>query len=40
MDIAGAGVAGLSAAYDLTRQGHRVTVYEAALCHGLCRFPR
>lgn len=27
--IIGAGVAGLSAAYDLTRQGHRVTVYEA-----------
>jgi len=31
LDIAiiGAGVAGLSAAYDLSRQGHRVTVYEA-----------
>ncbi len=27
--IIGAGVAGLAAAYDLTRQGHRVTVYEA-----------
>jgi len=27
--IIGAGVAGLSAAYDLTRQGHQVTVYEA-----------
>lgn len=27
--IIGAGVAGLTAAYDLTRQGHRVTVYEA-----------
>ena len=31
MDIAivGAGITGLSAAYDLTRQGHDVTVYEA-----------
>ena len=28
--IIGAGVAGLTAAYDLTRQGHRVVVYEAA----------
>ncbi len=27
--IIGAGVAGLSAAYDLTRQGHQVTIYEA-----------
>jgi len=27
--IIGAGVAGLTAAYDLTKQGHRVTVYEA-----------
>lgn len=31
MDIAiiGAGITGLTAAYDLTRAGHRVTVYEA-----------
>jgi protoporphyrinogen oxidase len=28
--IIGAGVAGLTAAYELTRQGHRVAVYEAA----------
>jgi protoporphyrinogen oxidase len=28
--IAGAGIAGLSAAYDLARAGYRVTVYEAA----------
>ena len=28
--IIGAGVAGLSAAYDLTKQGHSVTVFEAA----------
>ena len=27
--IIGAGVTGLTAAYDLTRQGHRVTLYEA-----------
>jgi len=27
--IIGAGVTGLTAAYDLTRQGHSVTVYEA-----------
>ena len=32
MDVAivGAGAAGLSAAYDLTRTGHRVVIYEAA----------
>ena len=29
--IIGAGAAGLAAAYDLTRRGHAVTVYEAAL---------
>ncbi len=28
--IVGAGAAGLAAAFDLTRAGHRVTVYEAA----------
>lgn len=28
--IVGAGIAGLTAAYDLTRQGHRVTIYEAS----------
>jgi protoporphyrinogen oxidase len=32
--IIGAGVAGLSAAYDLTRGGHRVTLYEAASTPG------
>ena len=28
--IIGAGVAGLTAAYDLSRAGHNVTVYESA----------
>jgi protoporphyrinogen oxidase len=32
--IVGAGMAGLSAAYNLTRLGHNVTVYEAADCVG------
>ncbi len=28
--IIGAGIAGMSAAYDLARAGHRVTIYEAS----------